>query len=293
MGLYQCYTDLRVNSALHQGGIIMKMPIGFISPDDKGKQSDQFTRPQVENNDSTPKMVLVQFPGAGIPLSYYCEDFDLHVGDLVFVEGKYEGRLGRVEKISTNFSVDLDSYKKVVGVADTDVVGSFKPIEGHFITFDRNALPFKKARSWFLPACQDESFIDYDEPGFPLSDPGKWPGKKVEIMDRGLDYFSAGKVVYLSLDKEEGRAIVAGTKPYEVRFKYCDGMISNICCTCPCGFFCKHEVAVLIQLKEILKWFEESNNRDYQRSQYFSIVSVSALYRFAVKFDHDNEFILR
>ena len=270
----------------------MKMPIGFVGQGDNGKRSEQLTQPQTESNASTPKMVLVQFPGAGIPLSYYCEGFDLHVGDLVFVEGKYEGRLGRVEKISTNFSVDLDSYKKVVSVADTDVVGSFKPIEGHFITFDRNALPFKKARSWFLPPSED-NFIDYDEPGFPLSDPGKWPGKKAEIMDRGLDYFASGKVVYLSLDGEEGRAIVAGTKPYEVRFKYSDGMVSNICCTCPCGFFCKHEVAVLIQLKEILERLEESDNRDYTTSQYFSIISVSAFYRFAVKFDRDNEFILR
>ena len=271
----------------------MKMPIGFRSQDDTTKIPEQPIQVPKESNAGTPKMVLVQFPGCNIPLSYFCESLDVHIGDLVFVEGKYEGKLGKVEKISTNFNVDLDEYKKVIGVADTHVVGSFKPLNGYFISFDRNALPYKKARSWFLPPTNVDSFIDYDEPGFPLAEAGKWPTKNFEIMDRGHDYYMMDHVTYLSLDGDEGRAIVSGSKVYEVRFKYQDGMISNISCTCPCGFFCKHEVAVLLQLSDILHWIEESWNSRYPDTRYFSIITVSALYRYAVKVERDNELILR
>lgn len=271
----------------------MKMTIGFHTRDESPKPPEQPMQRQEESNAGTPKMVLVQFQGCNIPLSYYCEDLDVHAGDLVFVEGKYEGTPGRVEKISTNFNVNLDEFKRVIGVADTHVVGSFKPLNGYFISFDRNALPFKKARSWFMPPTNEDSFIDYDEPGFLLAETKKWPVKSVEIMDRGYDYYMMNHVTYLSLDGCEGRAIVSGSKPYQVRFKYQDGMITNITCTCPCGYFCKHEVATLFQLQEILRWLEESGNTQFQDTQYFSIITVSALYRYAVKIERDNELILR
>ena len=40
-------------------------------------------------------LVQVRFPGKGIALSYYNDQFDLKKGDLVYVDGKLEGQLGR------------------------------------------------------------------------------------------------------------------------------------------------------------------------------------------------------
>ena len=39
----------------------------------------------------TRSLVLIHFPARNITLSYYNDQFDLHCGDLVFVDGKLEG----------------------------------------------------------------------------------------------------------------------------------------------------------------------------------------------------------
>ena len=52
-------------------------------------------------------LVQVRFPGKGMALSYYNDLFDLKPGDLVYVDGKLEGQLGRVVEISYNFKIKL------------------------------------------------------------------------------------------------------------------------------------------------------------------------------------------
>ena len=50
-------------------------------------------------------VVQVRFPGKGMALSYYNDLFDLKLGDLVYVDGKLEGQLGRVVEINYNFKI--------------------------------------------------------------------------------------------------------------------------------------------------------------------------------------------
>ena len=101
-------------------------------------------------------IVQVRFPKDDRRLTYYNESFDLHCGDIVFVEGAYEGVRGRVMEVNYNFKIKLSDYKKVISVADTDVQGRFYMAGSHFLTFNRSALPVSKVKSWYLPVQEAE-----------------------------------------------------------------------------------------------------------------------------------------
>lgn len=85
-------------------------------------------------------VVQVRFPGKGMALAYYNDQFDLKLGDLVYVDGKLEGQLGRVVEIAYNFKIKISEYKKVIAVCDTNVTGQFFMAGSHFVTFDPTAL---------------------------------------------------------------------------------------------------------------------------------------------------------
>ena len=232
------------------------------------------------------------FPDRNCTLSYYNDRFDLRVGDIVFVDGKLEGLRGRVTAVSTHFKVKVEDYKRVIGLADTHVVGQLYQAGAHLITFDPLVLPWKQFCSWVKPPQEDETeyYISYDEDGFSLDD---LSGLKVTeaVAERGLAYYQENRVSYLCLNGSQGRAIVEGTKPYEVEFQYRDGQISNLFCNCPCGYTCKHEVAVLFRLRETLEIIEEKYADMWADGDYFAIVSKPVFYRFAV--DGNPEAVLR
>ena len=102
------------------------------------------------------------------------------------------------------------------------------------------------------------------------------------VAERGVGYYRENRVLYLCLNGVQGRAIVEGTKPYEVEFQYRDEQISYLFCDCPCGYTCKHEVAVLLQFREALELIEKDYAAQWDESRYFAIVSKPMLYRFAV-----------
>ncbi|MDE6261140.1 MAG: SWIM zinc finger family protein [Oscillospiraceae bacterium] len=256
-------------------------PIGFNPFSrriDKGGEKKPEAKAKAEIR---PTIVQIFFPDRNRTLSYYNDRFDLRVGDIVFVDGKLEGLRGRVTAVSTHFKVKVEDYKRVIGVADTRVVGEFFQAGAHLITFDPLVLPWKQFCSWVKPSKEDETeyYISYDEDGFPLDDLSGLDAPSA-VFERSLAYYQENRVSYLCLNGSQGRAIVEGTKPYEVEFQYKDGQISNLFCDCPCGYTCKHEVAVLLQLRETLKIIE----KDYaaQWGSYFAIVSKSMFYTFAV-----------
>ena len=55
-------------------------------------------------------VVQVSFPGRGGALTYYNDQFDLKVGDRVYVEGKLEGQLGYVAAVNYSFKIKLSEY---------------------------------------------------------------------------------------------------------------------------------------------------------------------------------------
>ena len=54
----------------------------------------------------------VRFAGCGLSLKYYNDIFDIHIGDLVYVSGKYVGKPGIVDDVTTKFKINLADYEK-------------------------------------------------------------------------------------------------------------------------------------------------------------------------------------
>lgn len=260
----------------------MKQIIGF-SEEQIQTEPDSATESKAFGS-TPPKRSVVQvyFPQRNMELAYYNDAFDLKPGDMVYVDGKLEGKLGRVTEVNYNFKINLSYYKRVISVVDTDVKGRFCFAGSHFVTFDRNALPAGKVLSWFKAPrnVDDEVVCGSDDTRFSLNELEELYLRS-GVSSQGYEYYNEGKIIYLSVDSTKGYAIIEGREAYEVEFDYEDGRIGNIVCSCFCSYFCKHEFAALLQLKEILQHIERHYKDEYIRSGYFAAVNRRTLYTFA------------
>ena len=272
----------------------MAFKIGFAAADHQEKKPVEatYTEQQVP---ATPRKSVVQvyFAGRNTTLAYYNDQFDLHRGDMVYVDGKLEGMLGRVLEVNYNFKIKVSDYKRVIAVVDTTVNGQFFMAGSHFVTFDRAALPISKAVTWFkAPAKEDEEFVSgSDDTTFHLDD---LSGMKVSaaIAERGHDYYLENKVRYICIDGTKGYAIVEGGEAYEVEFEYRNGEISQLICSCFCSYNCKHEVAAMLQLKETLELIGKHYADEFERTGYFAAVNKGTLFAFAIDGKETGSFTL-
>lgn len=225
----------------------------------------------MQNNTARKSVVRVYFPVRNMTLSYYNDMFDLQKGDIVYVDGKLEGLQGRIVDVTYSFKIKLSDYKRVIAVVDTSVKGQLYFAGSHIISFDPEALPFEKVKTWFSAPAEDEEYV-IGESGesFPLDDLGEMKISH-EIADRGNEYYMENKVCYISVDGTQGKAIVTGRENYIVEFTYDNGEISNLVCSCFCSYSCKHEFAVMLQLRECLEIIYEEYNDEY--SDYFAAIS--------------------
>ena len=227
-------------------------------------------------------VVDVFFPDRHLTCSYYNDMFDLKRGDIVYVDGKLEGLRGRVVEVNYNFKIKLSDYKRVIGVADTNVKGEFHLAGSHFITTDENALKYEKILSWFKsPEPEDEEFVSStDDEAFELND---LSGMKISssAAERGHEYYMENKVQYIELDNGFGRAIVTGTKTYEIEFNYFDGLISHLTCNCYCAGACKHEFAAMLQLRDILDIIK-NEYPTIDSNDYIAAVNKSTFFEFVI-----------
>lgn len=271
----------------------MSYQIGFTSeyPTEKKKEYTSTAR----NIPHAPRksVVQVRFPGRGMDLAYYNDMFDLKVGDMVYVDGKLEGILGRVTQVNYNFKIKLSDYKRVIALADTEVHGRLCMAGSHFVAFDRDTIPLHKVKSWFIAPCAgDEQIVcGNDDTEFPLEELSEMKISP-EIAERGHEYYAENKVVYMCVDGTRGYAIVKGSKYYEVEFEYCARMISNLTCSCFCSYNCKHEFAVMLQLRETLEWIGTHYEEEYIKSEYFAAIAKGTFFTFAVSGKEDGELIL-
>ena len=261
----------------------MAFKIGFAADTtEKKPMAATYTMPQQA---ITPRKSVVQvfFAGRNMTLAYYNDQFDLHRGDMVYVDGKLEGMRGRVTEVNYNFKIKVSDYKRVIAVVDTTVNGQFFMAGSHFVTFDRATLPINKVATWFMaPAKEEDEFVSgSDDTAFRLDD---LSGMKVSaaIAERGHDYYLENKVRYISLDGTKGYAIVEGSEAYEVEFEYRNGEISQLICSCFCSYNCKHEFASMLQLKETLELISKHYKDDYERTEYFAAVNKGTLFAFAI-----------
>ncbi len=197
------------------------------------------------------------------------------------MEGKLEGKQGVVEEVNYNFKIKLSEYKRVIAVADTSVNGEFYMDGAQYITFEKDALPRQKIATWFFPPAKEEDYASgSDGMSFELGNLKEMKATE-EIIERGKRYQQIGRVKYLCLDGNRGYAIVKGSKYYEVDFAYEQGKISNLTCSCYCGYTCKHEVAVMLQLEKNLKLIEEEYAEEFDRECYFAAVNKDVFLEYA------------
>ncbi len=202
-------------------------------------------------------LVSVRFPGTDCAYSYYNDLFDLHEGDLVFVSGKLAGKRGIVESVNYRFKINLADYQRVIGRIVIGMRGTYAPVLDKMVSFDREAVAPEMFRSWIIPPADDggepPEYITGEGYSFDLEHFAECPEVEEAVLNRALDYCTEGRVCYLSVRDHVGTAFVEGTKWYEVNFRYEDGYVRDMYCECPYPGLCKHSIAVLVTLREILK----------------------------------------
>lgn len=227
-------------------------------------------------------IVKVYFPDRNLTCSFYNDMFNLKRGDIVYVEGKLEGKRGRVVDINYNFKIKLSDYKRIIGVADTNVIGEFHLADSHFITIDEGALKYEQIASWFkAPEKESEEYVSSSgEEVFNLNDLGGMNIKK-EVAERGHEYYMENRVVYIELNHGKGRALVTGRQTYDVEFFYKDEDITGLVCNCYCTGTCKHEFATMLQLRDILAIIK-SEYPFVKHNDYLAAVSKARFFEFVI-----------
>lgn len=260
----------------------MSFKIGFSAEPERKQNYPDITAPKEYKTKAKKSVVDVFFPDRHLTCSYYNDMFDLKCGDIVYVDGKLEGLRGRVTNVNYTFKIKLSDYKRVIGVADTEVIGEFHLAGSHFITTDGGALKFEQIITWFkAPSDENEEFVSGEgDEVFNITNLGDMDLDKA-TADRGYDYFVENKVVYIELDHGKGRAIVLGSKPYEVEFNFANGDISSLVCNCFCTGACKHEFAAMLQLRETLNIIAE-NYKFIDLDDYLAIVSKVVFFENAI-----------
>lgn len=271
----------------------MAFKIGFAA--DTGEKKPVAATYTVPQQAAVPRKSVVQiyFADRHMTLAYYNDQFDLHRGDMVYVDGKLEGMLGRVTEVNYNFKIKVSDYKRVIAVVDTTVHGRFFMAGSHFVTFDREALPSSKAVTWFkAPAKEDDEFVSGSDDTTFRPDDLKGMNVTAAIAERGHEYYMENKVRYISIDGTKGYAIVEGSEAYEVEFEYRNGEISQLICSCFCSYNCKHEFAAMLQLRETLELIEKNYGDEYARTGYFAAVNKGTLFAFAIDGKDNGSFTL-
>ena len=230
-------------------------------------------------------VVQVYFEACNRELAYYNDRFDLQCGDLVYVDGKLEGLRGQVTDVNYSFKIKISDYKRVIAVVDTEVHGKLWIAGSHLVSFERETLPVQQVKTWFIaPASEEEEFVSGsdDTTFFDLETLNRFSIDPV-IAERGVDYYRRHKVQYLCLDGGKGYAIVQGREAYEVEFSYTQGQIRDLTCTCFCSYHCKHEFAVMLQLREILRWADrQAEQYGMKHSGYFAAIEQQTLFQIAI-----------
>lgn len=256
----------------------MKFPIGFRFEEPATVSRECLVENTLITDTPVRSLVDVRFPARNMTLPYYNDRFDLAPGDLVYVEGKLEGLHGYVVNVNRCFKIKLSDYKRVIAKADTSVRGQLSFCDSHAVAFDRNVIPYSKVITWFkAPDLADEEYVTgEDNTGFMLENLASM-NVRHEIAERGHEYYINNKVSYICLDGIHGRAIVEGSKPYELEFDLVDGEIRNLVCSCYCSYPCKHEFAAMLQLRETLDLIRKNYGEQYAQTGYFAAISKKTL----------------
>lgn len=231
-----------------------------------------------------PDMYLAEicFDNAKETGTFIVEHMELYEGDLVYVTGPMQNKMGTVIDVIYHCKIRPSKYDRVVAKIDTNLYGEFIPLEYLWATFDRSCMDKDKMRLWFLSPLSDGECVDSS--GFiPFALHNLDDFRISDIRaQRGESYYEEHRVVYICLDKGKGYAIVQGSEYYEVTFTCIDEKIHDIVCNCYCEGHCKYEYAVLLQLQDIIGHWLLDYNANYGESEYMAAVDKTVVWNMSV-----------
>ena len=257
----------------------MKNVIGFGREEEKGGKVQQEVERDITNAPIR-SLVQVRFAGVDRCYTYYNDRFDLRPDDMVFVSGKLSDRPGIVESVNYKFKINLADYERVIARPDVKMSGTYFPVMDKMVSYDPNAVSPDTFRSWVKPPIDED---DEDKLRFVMGEGYKFELERFyedddvnpEVFQRALDYCNGGRVRYLAVQDGVGTAFVEGSKWYEINFRYEDGYISDLYCECPYSGLCKHNLAVLISLRDLLQKLDKEAFVSINKNFFLRMLSIS------------------
>ena len=234
----------------------MKNIIGFAVQDEDAVDMRTATE-HSESSAPVKSVVQVRFPEISRCYAYYNDRFDLRQGNLVFVSGKLAGVPGIVESVNYKFKISLSDYERVIACPDISIHGTYIPVTDKTVSYDYEAVNPDTFRSWIKPpvdgGVEAPEFITGEGYRFDLEHFMEDDDVEKPVFQRAWEYYRDGRVRYLSVRNGVGTAFVKGSKWYEINFRFENGFISDMFCECPYAALCKHNLAVLIELREMAR----------------------------------------
>ena len=256
----------------------MKNMIGF-SCEGEETIAPQIKSEQKETERPVRSLVKVRFPELNRCCAYYNDQFDLKEGDMVFVSGKLACECGIVDTVNDKFKINLRDYERVIAHPEVQIHGTYLPLLDKMVSYDKEAVSPDTFRTWVRAPVLDENekpeYVLGGGYSFDLEHFTEDDDVDHVILQRALDYCNQGKVQYLSIRNGVGTAFVEGTKWYEINFRYENGFVSEMYCECPYSGLCKHNLAVLITLNELIKNTERIDFTALSRSIFIRALTIS------------------
>jgi len=250
----------------------MNKVLGFIASDEAVADSPEVP---VTSRATTPvkSLVKIRFENFYKPLTYYNDLFDLKEGDVVYVSGKLASQPGIVVSVTTKFRIHTSDYERVLSLLDLSFHGCFNRVRDKMVCFDVTSLPADRFGEWVTPPIDPKKKKDPDEledevisgEGYAidLNNIEACEDIASDVAERAVNYCVEGRVRYLCISNGVGRAYVEGSKWYRVDFHFSEGMMTDIYCDCPYSDLCKHEVAVALTLRMLLKQPQMNSVNDF------------------------------
>lgn len=221
-------------------------------------------------------LVRVRFEERDYCLTYYNDEFDVHEGDVVYVDGKLWGTPGKVLDVRYDFRIRPRDFQKIIKVIRPMTRGSFVNWSMYTVTTDESVMMPKLARDLLYPPVLEREEEEREdthvkgegnssfyprEDGFPTTE---------ETLAKGIEYVKKGYINYISYDHGKVTAYAVGRLFHEIEFTYEEGKVENITCTCYDFDHCKHEVASVVLLEAILDFLQEEWKVEFETSGYFA-----------------------
>ena len=243
------------------------------------KEEQQGELETKKEEEKVPKrLVQIGFACSELTFSYLSDIEDIQAGDLVMVQGALQGEIGVVKKVKKHFKIPKMEMQWVERVVDREISGAYFRLGEDIVSFDC-VLTAEK----FMTLCIGKSYkqnnsVGEEEMQLDLEEFEKADAFQNELVKiRGKQLYLDNAVKFISLQNGEGKAFVCGGDWYEVDFRYNGEKITYLACDCPCFEDCKHEVALLHKLREILKKLcQYTNNENFVICQHicFSKMTV-------------------